>query len=69
MGNINHIKNKYNELSEELKEALSKMELTDKVIFIRQEILKLQSICPHDNGTYSFTNDEQCPYCGKKFKE
>lgn len=67
--NCQDIHEQYKDLQTQLVDALSRMELTDKVICIRGEIIKLQNICPHDNGTYSFTNDAQCPYCGKKFKE
>lgn len=59
----------YQDLLGQLKDALSKMELTDRVLCIRGEIRKLQEMCPHNNGSYNFSNDDQCPYCGKKFKE
>lgn len=66
---IDNIKTKYENLSFELKQALARMELTDKVITIREEIRDLQRLCPHNNGNYDFSNTNECPYCGKKFKE
>ena len=66
---IDNIKTKYENLSFELKQALARMELTDKVITIREEIRDLQRLCPHNNGNYDFSNTDECPYCGKKFKE
>ena len=65
---IDTIKNKHTELNEELKKAISTMELSDKVFVIREAIKDLQRICPHDNGNYDFSNTEECPYCGKHFK-
>lgn len=64
---IDEIKTSYEDLSEKLKDALSKMELTDKVITIRNEIKDLQKLCPHNNGKYDFAEADECPYCGKKF--
>ncbi len=66
---IDNIKIKYENLSFELKQALARMELTDKVITIREEIRDLQRLCPHNNGNYDFSNTNECPYCGRKFKE
>lgn len=66
---MNTIKNSYEDLSRELRRALSTMEKTDRVINIRQQILDLQKLCPHDNGNYDFSHSDECPYCGKKFKE
>lgn len=66
---IDNIRVKYENLSFELKQALARMELTDKVITIREEIRDLQRLCPHNNGNYDFSNTNECPYCGKKFKE
>ena len=66
---IDNIKTKYENLSFELKQALARMELTDKVITIREEIRDLQRLCPHNNGNYDFSNTNECPYCGRKFKE
>ena len=63
------IKKRYNELSDELKQALSKMERSDRVITIRDEIKALQKLCPHNMGHYDFSQSNECPYCGKKFKE
>ncbi len=67
--NGNDIQNRYQELSAELKEALSHMERTDKIIIIRDEIKALQNMCPHSNGSYDFSDQESCPYCGKKFRK
>lgn len=66
---IENIQQSYWVLSKELKVALSRMELTDKVMAIRDEIKELQSACPHNNGTFDFSTTAECPYCGKKFKE
>lgn len=62
------IKKRYNELTDELKKAVSKMELSDKVFAIRDEIKTLQTLCPHNVGHYDFSQADECPYCGKKFK-
>lgn len=62
------IKRRYNELSAELKKELSKMERSDRVFTIRDEIKDLQQLCPHDMGSYDFSQSDECPYCGKKFK-
>ena len=64
-----NIKSKYNELSKELKRALSTMERSDRVFTIRDEIKDLQALCPHNMGSYDFSETDECPYCGKKFKE
>ena len=61
------IKKRYNELSVELKKALTKMERSDRVLNIRDEIKALQALCPHNMGNYDFSQSEECPYCGKKF--
>lgn len=63
------IKNRYNELSDELRQALSRMERSDRVLTIRDEIKALQKLCPHNMGHYDFSQSNECPYCGKKFKE
>lgn len=62
------IKSKYNELSQALKCELSKMERSDRVFIIRDEIKALQNMCPHNNGNYDFSDTDECPYCGKRFK-
>ena len=62
------VKKKYTELSAELKKELSKMQRTDRVFAIRDEIKALQNICPHNNGNYDFSDTDECPYCGKRFK-
>ena len=64
---ITNIKIKYDALNQELKQALSRMERTDRVFIIRDAIKDLQQLCPHNNGNYDFSTDEECPYCGKKF--
>ena len=65
---IIEVKQKYNELSAELKKELSKMQRSDKVFTIRDEIKALQGLCPHNMGNYDFSQSNECPYCGKKFK-
>lgn len=65
---VNDIKLKYNELSMALKKELSKMERSDRIFTIRNEIKELQNLCPHNIGAYDFSNGDECPYCGKKFK-
>jgi uncharacterized Zn-finger protein len=62
------VKRKYTELSAELKKELSKMQRSDRVITIRDEIKDLQQLCPHNMGNYDFSQSDECPYCGKKFK-
>ena len=64
---INSIKEKYDNLSKDLKQAVSRMEKTDRVFVIRDAIKDLQTLCPHDNGSFDFSTTEYCPYCGKKF--
>lgn len=66
---INNIKNRYSELNTELKRALSGMERTDKIFIIRDAIKDLQKLCPHNNGSYDFSDTDECPYCGKKFRK
>ena len=66
---IKDIKTRYSELSTELKKELSKMERSDRVFVIRDEIKALQKMCPHNMGHYDFSQADECPYCGKKFKE
>ena len=65
---INGIKVKYETLNKELKQALSRMEKTDKVFIIKDAIRELQALCPHSNGNYDFSDTDECPYCGKHFK-
>ena len=64
---INSIKAKYDNLSKDLKQAVSRMERTDRVFVIRDAIKELQTLCPHDNGSFDFSTTEYCPYCGRKF--
>lgn len=66
---INDIKTKYTNLSSELKDALSRMQLTDRVITIRAAIKDLQILCPHNNGSFDFSDTDSCPYCGKQFRK
>ena len=65
---VTDIKERYIELSAELKKELAKMERSDRVFTIRDEIKDLQSLCSHNIGNYDFSQSEECPYCGKKFK-
>ena len=65
---INTIKQKYAELNNELRQALGRMEKTDRVFVIRNAIKDLQQLCPHNNGNYDFSDTDECPYCGKHFK-
>ena len=64
---INNIKVEHETLNKELKQAVAKMERTDRVFVIRDAIKDLQKLCPHNNGRYDFSDTEECPYCGKKF--
>ena len=64
---IANIKVKYETLNQELKQALSHMERSDRVFIIKDAIKDLQTLCPHNNGNYDFSTSEECPYCGKKF--
>lgn len=66
---INSIKVQYATLNKDLKEALARMEKTDKVFIIREAIKDLQHLCPHNNGNYDFSDTDECPYCGKKFRK
>lgn len=69
MKSIEAIQADYRELNNMLNDALSHMELSDRIFIIRDEIKELQNICPHDNGSYNFSDQESCPYCGKKFRK
>ena len=66
--NINDIQNRYETLKSDLKLALSTMELSERVMKIREEMHDLQLLCPHNMGSYDFSTTDECPYCGKKFK-
>lgn len=57
----------YKILDNMLKDALSNMVLTDKIMAIRDSIKNLQSECPHRNAFYDFSQDDECPYCKKRF--
>ena len=65
---IDNIKVKYDALNQDLKQALARMEKTDRIFIIRDAIKDLQKLCPHNNGHYDFSLTDECPYCGKKFK-
>lgn len=65
---INNIYKNYTFLMEELKHAVAHMNLNDQVFKIHEAIRDLQRTCPHNNGNYDFSNTEECPYCGKKFR-
>ncbi len=65
---INNVKATYEQLKSDLKHALSRMERSDRVFAIRDQMLDLQKMCPHNNGNYDFSNTDECPYCGKRFK-
>ena len=64
---MDNIKVQYETLNKELKQAVARMERTDRVFIIRDAIKDLQKLCPHNNGSYDFSDSEECPYCGKKF--
>lgn len=66
---INTIQDRYQTLSSDLKRALSTMELSERVRIIRQEIHDLQLLCPHNAGSFDYSQADECPYCGKRFKE
>ena len=66
---IDNIKTQYDSLNRELKFALARMELSDKVLAIRDEIKDLQMMCPHNNGSFDFSATTECPYCGMKFRK
>lgn len=66
---IENIKEKYIALNSELKAALSRMEKTDRVYAIKEAIKDLQMLCPHNNGSFDFTDTNECPYCGTKFRK
>lgn len=68
--NIKDILRRKENLNAALHVALSKMELTDEVRFLREEIKKNQAICPHMSAEYNLPmNDGVCPYCGKKMED
>ena len=64
---MDNIKVQYETLNKELKQAVARMERTDRVFIIRDAIKDLQKLCPHNNGSYDFSDSDECPYCGKKF--
>ena len=66
---MDNIKVQYETLNKELKQAVARMERTDRVFIIRDAIKDLQKLCPHSNGNYDFSDTEECPYCGKKFRK
>ena len=65
---INEIKTKYNELNAELRKTLATMQRNYRVFAIRDQIKDLQRLCPHNSGSYDFSQSDECPYCGRKFK-
>ena len=52
---INNIGDRYKILSSDLKKALSTMELTDRILKIRDEIHDLQILCPHNIGSFDYS--------------
>ena len=46
--------------------AAARMELGTTLRDARERLKKLQSICPHAEGTFDYNNNETCPICGKK---
>lgn len=66
---VTDIKQRYMALSAELKKELAKMERSDRVFTIRDEIKDLQNLCSHNIGNYDFSQSDECPYCGKKFSK
>ncbi len=65
----NEVQAQYISLNNELRRALSTMEKKDTITIIKQQIKELQELCPHKiNDYYDFSNADECPYCGKKFK-
>ena len=64
---INDIKSQYVDLNLQLINALSTMDLSDKVINIRKSMKELQNICPHTDGIHNFALEYKCPYCGRIF--
>lgn len=65
--NGEQIQTKYQELSQQLRDALATMEYSDKIKIIRNEIKELQDMCPHITKNYDLRY--KCPYCGKKIGE
>ena len=64
---MNNIKVQYESLNKELKQAVARMERTDRVVIIRKAIQDLQHLCTHNNVSFDFSTTAECPYCGKKF--
>ena len=56
------------QLTVELMTALSTMDLKKDIPNIRKEIAELQDMCPHKNSMMDFSHEEECPYCGRRFK-
>jgi len=67
--NENEVMAKYHELTEQLRDALARMEYSDRVFVIREEIKELQSVCPHKAEGFDLSDLSTCPYCGKKFRK
>ena len=56
-----------NVLKDSLRNALSTMEHSDKVLYIRKQIKELQNKCPHESDVFHLDSDHRvCPYCGYK---
>ena len=66
---IENIHDRYQILSSDLKQALSTMELSERIHHIRQEIHDLQILCPHNAGSFDYSQTDRCPYCGKNFRK
>ena len=57
-------------LDEDLHQALSTMEKSDKIKIIRKLIRENQNECPHFSTQFNWVMiDGICPYCGKKIAE
>ena len=57
------------QLEDELKNALSTMEMKNTIPIIREKIKQNQAQCPHYDENYNFTYIDKCPYCGKILKK
>ena len=65
---IDEISLRMSELNAQLRQAISTMERSDKVIYIRNLIKEIQSECPHASDEFQLDKQHKvCPYCGKKF--
>lgn len=67
--NMNEIIQRHDELSYQLRKALSTMERKSVIYEIRKELSEIQRICPHFSAEHNFAIiDGYCPYCGKKLE-